>query len=585
MFTAGKLSRSRLLLALAASVIAGGLLLTSPSGWSAVGADTPAASPSGKYVYRVAGDADADKLLSSGFDVLEDRDGSDLFVLGDRSVLDRLRERGFRAYVDSVVPKVSWTPPAKRWQDPQLTAADVDETYYGGYHTINAHLAHLDQVAQQRPDLATVVDYGDSWRKSRGSGGYDLKAICLTKKATGDCARSPNSAKPRFFLMSQVHAREISTGDMSWRWIDHLVNGYGSDTQVTALLDSTEVWVVPIANPDGVEIVQQGGSSPVLHRKNANTSNGSCSGTGVGVDLNRNNSKGWGSGSSGYACDETYRGPQANSEVETQALQRLWRELYPDKRDGSDTTPAPADTRGVAISMHSYANMVLFPWGFNSQVKAGNDASLRGMARDMANLSGYRYGQPGEILYNAGGAHDDWLYGELGVAHFTFEIGASSGSCSGFLPQYSCQQSSHWPTVKPMLLYAARKAANPYGSGTPDPTPSPTASPTPSPTGSCAGTSYTGSLNAGGSAYQPNGSYYQSTSSGTHAACLDGPTGTDFDLYLQKWNGSSWTTVAAGETANPDETISYNGTAGYYRYRVYAYGGSGSYTLTVNRPT
>ena len=47
----------------------------------------------------------------------------------------------------------------------------------------------------------------------------------------------------------------------------------------------------------------------------------------------------------------------------------------------------------------------------------------------------------------------------------------------------------------------------------------------------------TGSLSSGGSAYQPNGSYYYSSASGAHRGCLDGPSGTDFDLYLQKWNG------------------------------------------------
>ncbi|WP_336210268.1 S1 family peptidase [Nonomuraea sp. LPB2021202275-12-8] len=95
---------------------------------------------------------------------------------------------------------------------------------------------------------------------------------------------------------------------------------------------------------------------------------------------------------------------------------------------------------------------------------------------------------------------------------------------------------------------------------------------------------HTGSLSSGQNAYQPNGSYYQSTTSGTHAGCLDGPNGTDFDLYLQKWNGSSWATVAQGITPNADETVSYSGTAGYYRYRVHAYSGSGSYTLGLNRP-
>lgn len=95
---------------------------------------------------------------------------------------------------------------------------------------------------------------------------------------------------------------------------------------------------------------------------------------------------------------------------------------------------------------------------------------------------------------------------------------------------------------------------------------------------------YTGSLTSGQNAIQPNGSWYQSTVSGTHAGCLDGPAGVDFDLYLEKWNGSSWAIVARGDSANPDETVSYSGTSGYYRYRVHAYSGSGSYTMGLNRP-
>jgi PKD repeat protein len=105
------------------------------------------------------------------------------------------------------------------------------------------------------------------------------------------------------------------------------------------------------------------------------------------------------------------------------------------------------------------------------------------------------------------------------------------------------------------------------------------------PPASCSGgTLYSGTLSSGGQAYQPNNSYYQSTVSGTHSGTLDGPTGTDFDLYLQKWNGSTWTNVRSGTTSSPDESISYSGTAGYYRYRVHAYSGSGSYTLCVTRP-
>jgi aqualysin 1 len=102
----------------------------------------------------------------------------------------------------------------------------------------------------------------------------------------------------------------------------------------------------------------------------------------------------------------------------------------------------------------------------------------------------------------------------------------------------------------------------------------------------CAGgTLYTGSLSGTGSyQYQPGGSYYYSSVSGTHKGCLVGPAGTDFDLYLQKWNGSSWVTVASSQSASSNETISYTGTAGYYTWQVYSYSGSGSYSLWLLHP-
>ena len=71
---------------------------------------------------------------------------------------------------------------------------------------------------------------------------------------------------------------------------------------------------------------------------------------------------------------------------------------------------------------------------------------------------------------------------------------------------------------------------------------------------------------------------------GTHRGCLVGPAGTDFDLYLDKWNGAAWVSVRSGTSANPNENLSYSGTAGYYRWRVVAYSGSGTYTLGIVKP-
>ena len=88
----------------------------------------------------------------------------------------------------------------------------------------------------------------------------------------------------------------------------------------------------------------------------------------------------------------------------------------------------------------------------------------------------------------------------------------------------------------------------------------------------------------GNSDYHPNGTYYYSSVSGTHRGWLRGPSNADFDLYLQKWNGFFWSTVARSEGVTSEEQIAYTGTPGYYRWRVYSFSGSGTYTFWLQRP-
>jgi serine protease len=96
---------------------------------------------------------------------------------------------------------------------------------------------------------------------------------------------------------------------------------------------------------------------------------------------------------------------------------------------------------------------------------------------------------------------------------------------------------------------------------------------------------YTGTLSGtGDSDIHPNGTWYFTAVSGTHRGWLQGPSGTDFDLYLQKWNGFWWTTVAGSESVTSTEQIAYSGTAGYFRWVVQSYTGSGSYTFWLQRP-
>jgi carboxypeptidase T len=420
------------------------------------------------FVYRVAAatDAAAQKLIDSGYDVLENRSGNDLFVLGDTTTGTKLRAAGFRPVVSEKLMPTGGKAPSTRLvpNAPAPAVAPIDETYDGGYRTVRAQYAHLDKVATDYASLVSVVDYGDSYLKTRNPAtGYDLKAICLTHKQAGDCALNPNAPKPRFLLMTQIHAREIVTGDLSWRFIDHLTTRYGSDAAVTALLNSTEVWVVPIVNPDGVDVVQQGGARPYLQRKNLNTSSGaqcanppSVSNQG-GVDLNRNTKTHWNtSGTSSNACSQIYPGRVADSEPETVAIEQLFRQLFKDQRGPNDADAAPVTTRGAMISLHSYAGMNLFPWGWTTKDSA-NDAALNKIATRMSQLNGYQHGQPGDILYTASGTSDDWSYGELGIASFTTEL----ASCGSFTPAYSCT-ATDWAKNLPVLMYLAGIAKAPY---------------------------------------------------------------------------------------------------------------------------
>lgn len=95
----------------------------------------------------------------------------------------------------------------------------------------------------------------------------------------------------------------------------------------------------------------------------------------------------------------------------------------------------------------------------------------------------------------------------------------------------------------------------------------------------------TGSLASGGAVNVPGASPgYVTVGSGKFSLNLTGPAGADFDLFLIKWNGSSWATVASGRSSGPNETISYTGTAGSYYIRITAVSGSGNYTLKYSVP-
>lgn len=99
------------------------------------------------------------------------------------------------------------------------------------------------------------------------------------------------------------------------------------------------------------------------------------------------------------------------------------------------------------------------------------------------------------------------------------------------------------------------------------------------------GVTQTGTLTQGGSAYAPSASPgYVQAGAGTFSLLLTGPSGTNFNLELYKWNGSAWAKVASSTNTGSTESIRYSGAAGYYYAKVISVTGSGGYTVQYDFP-
>jgi murein tripeptide amidase MpaA len=318
---------------------------------------------------------------------------------------------------------------------------------YACYRTVDETYAAMAQLPITYPNLAAWNDIGDTWDKVTAGGkvGDDLRVLVLTNK-------SKPGPKPRFFLMGAIHAREYATAEMATRFAEQLASRYGTDPDVTWLLDYSELHVVVQSNPDGRRVAETGLSK----RKNTNTTEGACTTTTYGVDLNRNSSFDWGgAGASTSVCNDTYRGRSAASEPETKALEDYILSIFPDQRGTASTDPAPADATGLLISLHSYGGYVLYPWGATTAA-APNATQLRTLGRKFNYFNGYQACQVSTCLYAASGSTDAFSYGRLGVASYTFEVG------SAFFESCTTFESTIVPKNMPALYYAFKAARRPY---------------------------------------------------------------------------------------------------------------------------
>ncbi|WP_223787352.1 M14 family zinc carboxypeptidase [Marinicella meishanensis] len=311
------------------------------------------------------------------------------------------------------------------------------------YGTVAETFQRMDQMVANHPNLAAIADIGDSWEKvQNGAQGEDLRVLVLTNQSIpGD--------KPIMFAASAIHAREYTTAELNTRFAEHLLAQYGTDPDVTWILDHHEIHLSLITNPDGRKQAQTG----ILWRKNTN--NNHCPNSDSrGVDLNRNYPFEWGIGGSNSACSETFIGPSGESEPEIMAQMDYIRTIFDDNRGNGANDPAPADTPGLFIDIHSFSQLVLWPWGYTSSNSA-NDNQFQALGKRTAFFNGYRP-QPVNDLVITGGGSIDAAYGELGVASLAFELGTS------FFQDCDTFENQIYPDNLDALLYLARVTQAPY---------------------------------------------------------------------------------------------------------------------------
>ncbi|MEU2832243.1 M14 family zinc carboxypeptidase [Streptomyces lavendulae] len=256
------------------------------------------------------------------------------------------------------------------------------------------------RTAQQNPGLTKVVSIGKTVQ------GKDILALKVSK----DAKKGKDGDKPSVLYMSNQHAREWITPEMTRRLMHHTLDDYGKDPRITKLVDSTELWFLLSANPDGYDYTFTADSAR-LWRKNLHDNNGDGKITAVdGVDLNRNFAYKWGydnEGSSPSLSSETYRGPSASSEPETRALDAF------EKRIGFR----------YAINYHSASELLLYGVGWQVATPTPDDVAYKALAGtpEKPAVPGY-YPQLSSELYTTNGEADGHAANANGVMMFTPEM-------------------------------------------------------------------------------------------------------------------------------------------------------------------
>lgn len=317
----------------------------------------------------------------------------------------------------------------------QLDALSAQPFNYRNLADVNAELANL---ASANPAIATLVTLSPSTEEGRSVTGI---------KISDNVAASEN--EQRLLFLGEHHAREWISVEVPLLLARYLIENYTVDSRITSIIRNTEIWILPVANPDGYDYAWNTNRGWRKNRRDNGAVYHAYSDQGKGVDMNRNYpASAWGtiddSHNSHVPTADSYNGPSAGSEREVQAITALIQQQQ----------------FQFVLSYHSYSQLILYPWGFTQTPVASTEDNVlfRALSGRMSDLmaavpGGERYVfQQASDLYITAGDLVDYVYEVYNIPAFTIELRPLMGDPAGFeLP--AAQISPTWEENRAAALF------------------------------------------------------------------------------------------------------------------------------------
>ena len=397
-----------------------------------------AASKLGLDMYTAKADAKTRAAIQNGgYDVTESaaKGGPTLDLVLTTREADRLRGQG----VDLSL---------KRNGKGQTVRQQADAMAAGGYNVYRSYdeqggiRDELYALARRNPGIVKLEVIGKTLQ------GRDIIALKVTKNAK----QVADGSRPAALYMGTIHAREWIATEVTRRLLHHFVDNYGKDAEITNLVDTRELWFMPVSNPDGYQYTFD---TERLWRKNLRDNNGDGTiAPGDGVDLNRNYDERWNydnEGSSTESSSDTYRGTAPASEPETQAHQDLINRLK----------------FKFLVTYHSYGPLLLYAYGWQVQTPSFDDPLFIEYTGTDAHpaVEGFDPGV-GADLYTTNGTTDDYAYAKTGALSWTPELEEGCEGCGFVFPDDEALVQQEFEKNLPFAMRLARSTpdpANPVG--------------------------------------------------------------------------------------------------------------------------